>query len=469
MKFTLKRFGVLLAALMLLIFPLGWLTPAAFAAGTEGTGAYVFRYMPDSLPANYGYTMPYFSVSPFAMRHTVTQDNGARDTSDGFPRIFNLINTAKLESGGAGAYASIAAYCADAFADIRENTRYRRINLEDSGLENETAGKLRAVVLNAYPRKTVKAIQARANSWLRHQGLPEIVELQSGEAILAAQAVIWKLTGGNQYAIQSFYSGQADPGNPEDVIDISPMDQCETEHTVQNVESLYNYLSNLAAKRPRYDAISEASLEAPGYTAVQEADGTYTVTAAVTVNATVSEWDSLALSAACGGQLQNRTITNAGEYSFRFQGLSECFEVKVEISGEQYGGDVYLFDAEGERGSRQTLVGYDSSRIPVHGEILLTPQPEDNAAAEYPPTDDAAADWMGSIQGMAAQHAGGSGISAVTLRADLQSADATLPDTQTTVAGKGTGGVDTALIHATGAAIVGSACLLLLNNRNRRA
>lgn len=380
MKFDFKRAGVLMMALVLLVPALDRLIPAASAAEDAAQGdPYVFQYMPSRLPADYGYTVPYFYMTPFTIRHTITREDGTSYYSgSSILQVFNLINTAKLAEGGEGTYASIAAYCADASADIRRNTGYRRINLEDAAyFESGAAGKIRAVVLNSFPRKGIKAIQVRANAWLRRQGKPEILHLQSGEAVLATQAAIWKLAGGDHYTVDALYNGRvevnADSGSLEEVIHPSMADQQETDYTEQNVKSLYDYLCHLEAEEPRCDAISEAVFEDPVYTATKEPDGTYTVTVEVTLNIEVSEQDSLTVSAACGGLVQNQPVAASGEYRFVFRGLSEETAADLEISGEQDGGDVYFFDAKGGHDVSQPLVGYDSSRLPVQARITLGP------------------------------------------------------------------------------------------------
>lgn len=483
MKYAFKRFGLLLTALLFLFSTICGLSPVASAMRTEQTAQtdpYVFWYLPSGLTVDYSSNVPYFYISPFAVDHMLIQEDGIRYTSGScFPKIVNLINTTKLESSGERAYASVAAYCVDTFMDLRENTSYRRVNLEEAAyLETGTAEALRAVVLHSYPRKTIKALQVRANAWLRRQGLPEIADLQSGEALLATQAVIWKLVNGDRYVIHTLYSGREEWETGESlVIDTSTLYQQETEHTAQNVESLYNYLYNLEAEEPRYSAISEASFEALVYTGEEEADGTYTVTAAVTLNATVSKQDSLILSAACGGQMQSQAITEAGEYSFLFKGLPEQDEVKLEVNGWQYGRDVYLFEAAGEHDA--TLIGYDSSLLPVHGETLLGHQPAESETAGDQSDSGDAVNALSNIQALAAYIFTRNGTEPVhKLSADRKNVSETGPDIpmDNTVKVMGTplslsetGSMDTTVINVLGITVIGSACLLLFGNRNRKA
>lgn len=379
MKFACKRVGALLLALMLILTAVPGLVPAASAEEVEQTNAYVLNYAPDSLTADYQYSQTYMYTTPFTVNHTVVYGDGSSYTGGNFPEIFNLINTTKLSLGGDGAYASIAAYCTDAATGIRKNTSYRRINLEDSTYyKSGAAGKIRAVILNSFPRVSVETIEANANIWLQGQGLPVINGLQSGEAILATQITIWELANADNYTINKFFDGMADLRNDygdylDNVADTTNVDQQETESTPQNIESLYHYLYNLNSVAPKYDAVSEASFENPVYTAVKESDGTYTITAAANINTQVGVDDALTITATCADQVQSQSVTAADRYSFTFQGLTDRVEVTLEINGYQCGGDVYLFDAEGERNVSQTLVGYDDSRLPVHGEITVTP------------------------------------------------------------------------------------------------
>lgn len=385
MKFEFKRVAALLLTLMLVATTLGGLTLPASAEETADTidrkNAYVLNYSDSELTVSYDYNIPYMYTTPFMVDHTIIDEDGTEFYSgDNFPEVFNLINTTKLSEDGTGAYASIAAYCTDASTGIRENTSYRRINLEDSTYYvSGAAGKIRAVVLNGYPRQDVASIQASANAWLNGQGLPEIKELQSGEAILATQVAIWQLANADNYTINKYYSGWKDLTTAgwssylSDVIDSSAVTQEPTDYTAWNVEGLFKYLYNLNPVGPKYDAVSEATLESPVYSSVKENDGSYTVTVSVYVNTDVGEQDELVLGATCGEQVKTQSVSAAGSYSFTFTGLSDRPEVTLEINGNQHGGDVYLFDAEGNRSASQTLVGYDDSVLPVHGEILVTP------------------------------------------------------------------------------------------------
>lgn len=95
----------------------------------------------------------------------------------------------------------------------------------------------------------------------------------------------------------------------------------------------------------------------------------------MTIQAEIREGDNLTLTASCGEETQIQPLMEAGEYAFTFTGLTQRSAVRLEIYGSQCGGDVYLFDAQGERESSQTLLGYDNSVMPVYCERVLTPVP----------------------------------------------------------------------------------------------
>lgn len=379
-----KPVATLLAALMLVGSPLGKLGVTASAVDTAVTNSYVLRFAPEPQVLDYPYDQPYLYTTPFTVDHIITKATGEEYYAGrSFPEVYNLINTTKLDQDGEEVYASIAAYSADASASIWDNSSFRRINLEDAGyFPIGAAGRIRAVVLHGYPNVDTADLEAAANEYLREMELPEIVDLQSGEAILGTQIAIWKLANGEDYIINSFFGGMQDLRASWlgdylcDVVYPENENQIETEHTARNIESLYTYLYNLEPVTPLYDAVSEATFENPVCTAVLEKDGSYTITVTVTVNTSVGDGDALSLSAACGEETSVQEVTAAGTYSETFRGVPERLPVKLELNGYQYGGDVYLFDAEGDRGECMSMVGWDDSRLPVHGQLLV---PSDTA------------------------------------------------------------------------------------------
>ena len=354
MKFSFKRAAAGLAAL------------AAVASGVllsvrAAEDGYVLHIAKDA----------YVCASPFVADYTLTGEDGQTVFSgEDFVEIYHLT------ADGAGEQdVSIAAYSVNPDAETPEKTGYRRVGLEDSGcFSAETAGKLRAVVQWSYPHKNVNAIQAAANPWLQSHGLPEIWQLQSGEAVLAAQLAIWELTNQGKFSVNDYLSRWEDMTTPgwrnylKKVTDTDVSRELMTEDSAANVAGLYRYLCSLKPAAPGCETVSDATLQNPVYTAVKEPDGTYTVTVRVDVQTTVGSLDALTLNADCGGQAETQTVTEAGSCTVSFSGLTDRPEVTLEITGTQHGGDVYLFEGENHR-----LLGFDDSILPVHGKLLVKP------------------------------------------------------------------------------------------------
>lgn len=311
---------------------------------------------------------PYVYVSPFTVDHTILSGGGSRHFSGTWaPRIYRLIG----DQGHA-----VTAYSADAAAEVRPGARYRRLNLEDSTyFSDAAAGKLRAIVEESFPYLGLEDVQERANGWLESMGMLEIENLQSGEAILAAQIAIWKVAMGHSYSVNALFDGCTDLGEYQSaVVYREELSQQITDSTEKNIESLYTYFFNLEPAAPAISLISDASITRTVYSCVQE-DGGYTAAVSVTIQAEIREKDNLTLTASCGEETQAQPLMEAGEYAFTFTGLTQRSAVRLEIYGSQCGGDVYLFDAQGERESSQTLLGYDDSVMPVYCERVLTPVP----------------------------------------------------------------------------------------------
>lgn len=374
MQYPIKRiFALLMAAAVCLGAVSGMGVGASAEEIIPETNAYVLSYEGDV--DGYAYSgYPYMYTSPFGMKHSYNDPaSGAKWSYSYSNEIFHLINTARLAEGGEGAYASIAAYCTDADTSAERNSVYRRINLEDSTYHTPgSAARVRAVVLNSFPYvQDMGAISAAANAWLQANGMMEIRQLNVGEAMVATQQAVWKLTHGEKYTVNDHYTGFLGYDG-SGVVHTINAEEVETEYTEDNIVGLYSYLMALDGIGPRMDAVSEFSFENVTYTDALQEDGTYTVTVAGRVNTTVSSGDEMVLSAKCGEHVVSQPLT-AGDFTFTFEGLADRCEVELQINGYQLGGDVYLFDSEGDRTTSQSLVGYDSSYLPVHAEIIARP------------------------------------------------------------------------------------------------
>ena len=305
-------------------------------------------------------------ASPFLADFSVTDGNGSPVFSGS-----DFAEVCRLTADGQ----SIAAYCADAAGQLLAGDTYRRVNLEDAGrFDALTAGRIRAVVLGGYPCREVSSLQASANAWLRGRGLAEIRELQSGEAVLATQLALWQLTDPGQFTVRQYVSGWEDMTTAawreyrNRVADTDMLSQKPTEYTAWNVQALCRYFAGLSPAEPGQDTVSEAALANPEYAALQQPDGTYTVTVSVDIQTDVGDRDELILSGFCGNLTASQPVAKAGTYSIRFEGLTDRTEVRLVLAGTQHGGDVYLFE-----GKERRLVGFDDSLLPVRGELTVKP------------------------------------------------------------------------------------------------
>lgn len=241
----------------------------------------------------------------------------------------------------------------------------RRVDLEDGNLDAALARRLRAVVQASYPEKDVSSVQIAANTWLRERELPELQELQAGEAILAAQAAIWTLTSGEtDVYIKSLEGTGKAPG------------------AERNVRSLYAYLLARPEEAARYDTVSPRSVPEASAIFRQEKDGVKTVTVSVRVDTTVSRQDLLTVSVLWGGRTQSQLVTGAGEYDFTFRGTEEEGEVLAALSGQQYGSDVYLL--LGDRPEGPALITCHSGMYPVYTEKTIPLIPEETQPPAEP-------------------------------------------------------------------------------------
>lgn len=377
MKHSAERVFAFLLALLMGISILGGIVPSASAEEIEVTDSYVLSYDGSIDGYSYGH-LPYMYKSPFKMSHSYNDPEAGPNSVWTYTytnEIFQLINTSKIPTEGAeGVYASIPAYCTDADTSTRSTATYRRINLEDSTYHvSGAAARLRTVILNSFPYiQDSDIIMAAANEWLAANNGTQIRELKIGEIMLATQQAIWEITHGEKYTVNDHYTGIGTYDGSDAVYQLNA-DETASDYTENNIIGLYQYFLAMEGTAPADDAVSEATFENVTYSTKKAEDGTYSVTVSFDVNTTVGEGDTLTLSASCGSETKSIALEAGGNYSFRFDALPDRQEVKLEINGYQVGGDVYLFDALGDRTNSQSLIGYDNSRLPVHGEVVMSP------------------------------------------------------------------------------------------------
>lgn len=373
-----RRVFVLAAALAVALGCLG--RPAA-AADNAPEDVYVLCYTDQGIEGYEDFDAKRLYASDHYGGLYVDEDgDGIREADWNWTNfsVLNMVNTRKLAQGGEGAYASIPVYCADAVTDGVPGYQYRRINLEDSGFfSDQTAGRLRAVFLASFPyQRDMDAVGNAVNNWIEKSGknLEKITNLTESEAISATQAAIWALT--NDAEVYAPYLGTGGYYKESDMVDVSIFRQQPSEFTKGNITGLYEYLMALEPVAPLGEIVSDTSFTDASLKMTENEDGTYTAAVSVTVSATVAGEDSLTLGIS-SGNLKGGNITVANgtnTYEMTLVGLeSNRQPITLTISGTQYASDVFLFDPMNGREKSQTMLGYDSSSLPVFGEYILDP------------------------------------------------------------------------------------------------
>ncbi len=356
MKYDSKHLPVVLAVVLILFSAV-----KAEAVQEKDVGLYF------PLERDFPQSRPYCFVSPFTVRHTILSEDGREAYSgDCAPKLIRLAGEEEQ---------AIAAYCTDAVTSLQPGAVYRRTNLEDSLLfDDATAGKIRSILQNAYPQLAVQEIQEKANIWLKQRELPLIRQLQSGEAVLAAQIAVWKLAGDSRYTVHSLFSGTIDISAYSGLVSASEeLSQHPTGYTAENVESLYTFYCNMGETPQHSRLISDASIVRTRFSHTKHQEGGYNTEISITVEASVGEQDKLTLLACCGEQVQELDLLEAGTFTFLFERVPKGSAVTLQIEGEQYGADVFLFDPAGESGPSQTLLGYHEGILPVFCSRTILP------------------------------------------------------------------------------------------------
>ena len=366
--------------------------------GYHPVDAYVINFSGadlEELLKDYEATMPLL----FASGHygSLMYTNGK--TSVAAAEVMNLINTSKLtstpEEERVGAYASLPAYCADAFekAAGKEGHDYIRMNLEDASYFAEgAAGRVRAMYLNSFPYiKDINVMQDAVNAWLRAQdpNATLLTDLTAAEASSATQMAIWttihETSDQMKVVLNSIY----------DETVIIPLEElstyvsypsgeyygvdCQEEGkttTAYNMEKVYAYMKDLAPVAPASVVVSEASFVNKEITVARnmttDSEEVYSVCVKAVVDVVMQQGDSMILSAKLGDEIQNIALANGkNEYTFVFDQLAAPADVVLEINGTQTATDVFFFSPRNGRSASQSMVAADSSQLPVHAETTV--------------------------------------------------------------------------------------------------
>ncbi len=347
-----------LALLLALVMALSMM--AVIAAADEvyqPTDTYVLNYNGTYSGPKWQYFSPYWPAFKY---------DGAGDYTQSI--AFSLYNT---RNGSV-----IVTYCTDLDTGLESNSNFRRLNLEDSTYAGAAAGVLRSIMLMGYPNTDVAALGAAAG----------VEGLTPGEAVAATQAAIWKTAHGSRVEFTDFCRTIDTEWTPTQTqyYDIcnaeieSGYASAENEATIEaHIAAVYNYLISLPATAPSEVAVSNASFkswsEEPVLT--ENEDGTYNVTVSATVDVIVKDGDSLTLTAILGSYSASAALANGSNtLTLTIPNVPADVahgDVKLAIDGYQTVSDVFLFDAVGERGSSQSLIGKDGSQLPVHAEIVV--------------------------------------------------------------------------------------------------
>lgn len=359
-----KRMRPILSVVLAMLLVLPCLTVPAFAGetGYEPTDAYALNYNGVYEGSKWQYFSPYWPAYTYDGKADYTQSIS-----------FTLYNTA----GGEG----FPTYCTDLVVGLDNDSDFRRLNLEDSTYAASAAGLLRAVMRKGFPNVTAEELGRAAG----------VEDLTVGEAVAATQAAVWKAAHGERLTFTDFC----------DTIDVewsrdatAYFDACYAEiesgyacaaneaQIEAHIEKVYEYLVNLEPVKPAAAAVSAASFRSWSDPVMRRnADGTYTVTVEAAVDVEMGEGDSLTLTAVmekdsafyASAPLQNgsNTVTLTVE---NVSAAAAAGVVKLAVDGVQTVSDAFLFDAEGERGTSQSLIGIDGSTLPVHAEVTVEPE-----------------------------------------------------------------------------------------------
>ncbi len=348
-----------LAILLVLTLTCSMLATSVFAESYQETNTYVLNYNGVYKGAKWQYFSPYYAIAAY---------DGVEEEVEGLI-AFNLYDTANGEG--------FFTYCTDIETGLNNNSNFRRINLEDSTYAAAGAGLLRSIVLKGYPNVSVEALGAAAG----------VSGLTVGEAVSATQAAIWQAAHGSRLEFTDFCSYIDTAWNPTQTVHYGECNaeiangyaSDENEPLIEShIQAVFAYLTSLEPTAPAGIAVSNNSFaswsDAPVLT--KNEDGTYNVTVEATVDVQMKgSTDYLTLTAVLGDysastSLANsehtKTLTIAGVPADQIHN-----DVILNIDGQQTVSDVFLFDAEGKRGSSQSLIGMLDNQLPVHAEVVV--------------------------------------------------------------------------------------------------
>lgn len=275
-------------------------------------------------------------------------------------------------------------YCVDQYTGVREGSYYKRSNLEDSSFfSDETAAKLRSIVLKGFPHTSVADMAAAAG----------VEGLTQGEAVHATQLAIWQTAYGSTFGIETMaevssywrdrsYSSliRDKDGYIAELNTLLGASEEDIDKAYARIQAAYNYLMSLEGTAPSQRVVTASSFKdwssEPSLT--KNADGTYDVTISATVDVSLAASDSLTLTATLGDRHVSTSLANGTQVktlTFKNVPASDADEaITLNIDGTQTAAGVYMFVPDGDREATQQLISYCNLQQPVHAEVKVEPE-----------------------------------------------------------------------------------------------
>lgn len=385
---THNRILCLLVAVVLIITAMT--AVAANAADDDGDlSTYIYHHNVADDDYN-GPNLQYFS--PYVTDYTY----------DGAPsyiqsNIFSLYNTITKEV--------VPVYCTDIEVGALPDHRYRRQNLEDSTYAASAAGQLRAIMRNGFyiiaqSGETEEAHALRVAEKLQQLGKAcGVPDLTIGEAISGTQTAIWQAAHGSRLVytdlVRTIYTAKVPSAAKYYTLCNEERDNGHINYTVSTygqvnldaecdawlcsrIKAVYDYLLSLDPIEATEETVSPASfkkLREPSLS--RNADGSYDISVTTTVSVDMSPGDALSLTATLDNTYSASAALSDGKQIVTLtledvpaDKASE--EVILTISGNQTVTEVFLYDAYGGREAAQSMIGVDSSQVPVRASVLAT-------------------------------------------------------------------------------------------------
>ncbi len=377
MKAT-KRFFALVIAVVLLLS----MVPMSFAAeDDEDDAVYVLNYG----VADDGYDGPdklYFS--PYLVNYIYD------DTPYSFHQsyIFALYNTVTGKV--------VPTYCTDILVGANTGSTYRRLNLEDSNFAAGSAGRLRAIVKNGFyvterDGETAEEHASRVTEDVQSLGNAcGIPDLTLGEAVSATQLAIWQAAHGSQLEysdyVSTVYTYKATSAYK--YYDLCNVERTNGHYTLsggkitaeskayisERIKAACNYLLSLDPVASTNAAVSPSSfVSTSAPTVTPKEDGTCDISVTATVSVSMEDGDYLNLTASLNGVTDTVALRDGRQdVTLTLTDVpveDASADVYLTIEGMQTASEVFMYDASGDRGESQTMIGMDDSAMPVYARV----------------------------------------------------------------------------------------------------